>query len=109
MPTVPSPNIRFSPAEPSQAARLAVLIYESSQLTVDEAHREVEDLLAQFPVIYPTESTLRTALRGAALYKFSWFEGQWRAGLPVPSIGPDTTPPSSTTSTATICLMRKQL
>jgi predicted nucleic acid-binding protein len=47
---------------------------KSSLLTVDEAHREVEDLLAQFPVIYPTESTLRTALRGAALYKFSWFD-----------------------------------
>lgn len=47
---------------------------KSSLLTVDEAHREVEDLLAQFPVIYPTESTLRTALRGAALYKLSWFD-----------------------------------
>jgi predicted nucleic acid-binding protein len=47
---------------------------KSSLLTVEEAHREVEDLLAQFPVIYPTESTLRTALRGAALYKLSWFD-----------------------------------
>jgi predicted nucleic acid-binding protein len=46
----------------------------ASLLTVDEAHREVEDLLTQFPVIYPTENTLRTALRGAALYKFSWFD-----------------------------------
>ena len=43
-------------------------------LSVDEAHREVEDLLAQFPVIYPTENTVRTALRGAALYKLSWFD-----------------------------------
>jgi predicted nucleic acid-binding protein len=43
-------------------------------LSVDDAHREVEDLLVQFPVIYPTENTLRTALRGAALYKLSWFD-----------------------------------
>lgn len=43
-------------------------------LTVDEAHREAEDLLMQFPVVYPTETTLRTALRGAALYKLSWFD-----------------------------------
>jgi predicted nucleic acid-binding protein len=43
-------------------------------LTADEAYREAEDLLAQFPVIYPTEITLRTTLRGAALYKLSWFD-----------------------------------
>lgn len=43
-------------------------------LSVDEAHREVEELLVQFPVIYPTENTVRTALRGAALYKLSWFD-----------------------------------
>lgn len=43
-------------------------------LSTDEAHREAEDLLMQFPVIYPTEATLRTALRGAALYRLSWFD-----------------------------------
>lgn len=43
-------------------------------LSIEEAHREAEDLLVQFPVIYPTETTLRTALRGAALYKLSWFD-----------------------------------
>lgn len=43
-------------------------------LTIEEAHREAEDLLMQFPVVYPTETTLRTALRGAALYKLSWFD-----------------------------------
>lgn len=43
-------------------------------LTTEEAHREVEDLLVQFPVLYPTETTLRTALRGAALYRLSWFD-----------------------------------
>jgi len=43
-------------------------------LNNDEAHREVESLLDQFPVIYHTENTVRTALRGAALYKLSWFD-----------------------------------
>ena len=45
-----------------------------SLLTLDEAQREVEDMMVQFPVIYPTENTLRTALRGVALYKLSWFD-----------------------------------
>lgn len=45
---------------------------ESPLMTPEEAHREAEDLLGAFPVIYPTENTLRTALRGAALYKLSW-------------------------------------
>ena len=47
---------------------------DSPLLSLDQAHREVEEFLAQFPVIYPTESTVRTALRGAALYKLSWFD-----------------------------------
>lgn len=42
-------------------------------LTPDEARREMEELLMQFPVLYPTEHTLRTALRGAALYQLPWF------------------------------------
>ncbi len=46
----------------------------SSLLTKQEAHREVEDLLAQFQVIYSTENTVRTALRGAALYQMAWFD-----------------------------------
>lgn len=47
---------------------------KASLLSVEEAHREAEELLVQLPVIYPTETTLRTALRGAALYKLSWFD-----------------------------------
>lgn len=43
-------------------------------LTPDAAHREAEDLLMQFPVLYPTEAVFRTALRGAALYKLSWLD-----------------------------------
>lgn len=45
-----------------------------SLLTLDEAHREVENMVTQFPVLYPTENTLRAALRGAASYKLSWFD-----------------------------------
>lgn len=43
-------------------------------LTMEQAHREVEEMLTQFPVVYPTETTLRMAIHGAALYKFSWFD-----------------------------------
>ncbi len=43
-------------------------------MTLDEAHREAEDLLSAFPVIFPSENTVRTALRGAALYKLSWYD-----------------------------------
>jgi predicted nucleic acid-binding protein len=47
---------------------------QASLLTKAEAHREVEELLAQFVIIYPTDNTLRIALRGAALYQMSWFD-----------------------------------
>lgn len=43
-------------------------------LQTADAHREAEELLEQFTVVYPTPLTLRTALRGAALYKMSWFD-----------------------------------
>lgn len=39
-----------------------------------EAHREAEELLRQFRVLYPTESVLRLAIRGAAAYQLSWFD-----------------------------------
>lgn len=45
-----------------------------SLLAAEDAHREVEDMLTQFRVVYPTETTVRTALRGAALYRLSWFD-----------------------------------
>lgn len=47
---------------------------KASLLTEEEAHREVDEMMAQFQVVYPTQNTLRTALRGAALYKMSWFD-----------------------------------
>jgi predicted nucleic acid-binding protein len=56
------------------AAVTRPLAGRSSLLTTEEAYREVEEMLRQFAVIYPTEATLRTALRGAALYRLSWFD-----------------------------------
>lgn len=43
-------------------------------LPVAEARREAEELLATFGVLYPNESVVRTALRGAAMYELSWFD-----------------------------------
>ena len=43
-------------------------------LPVAEARREAEELLATFGVLYPNDSVVRTALRGAAMYELSWFD-----------------------------------
>jgi predicted nucleic acid-binding protein len=43
-------------------------------LAPEEARREAEELLAQFPILYPTEEVVRTALRGAAAYQLPWFD-----------------------------------
>lgn len=45
-----------------------------SLLTREDAYRETEDLLNLFPILYPNESVVRTALRGAAVYGLSWFD-----------------------------------
>jgi predicted nucleic acid-binding protein len=39
-----------------------------------DARREAEELLNQFPVLYPNEAILRLAVRGAAAYQLNWFE-----------------------------------
>lgn len=43
-------------------------------LDLAEARRETEELLAQFPVLYPTDGVLRSAIRGQATYQLSWFD-----------------------------------
>lgn len=43
-------------------------------LTPDEARREAEELMAQFPILYPNAPLLRIALQGAAAYHLSWFD-----------------------------------
>lgn len=39
-----------------------------------EALREAEELLNQFPILYPNEALLRDAVRGCAAYQLSWFD-----------------------------------
>jgi predicted nucleic acid-binding protein len=43
-------------------------------LTADEVFREAEELLIGFPILYPDEQMVRTALRGMATYRLSWFD-----------------------------------
>lgn len=39
-----------------------------------EVTEEVEELLGQFELLYPTEDVVRLALRGLAAYQLSWFD-----------------------------------
>lgn len=43
-------------------------------LSPSEARREVEELLSQLEILFPTEDLVRTALRGAAAYQLSWYD-----------------------------------
>jgi predicted nucleic acid-binding protein len=56
------------------AAVTRPLVNNQSLLTLDEARREAEEFLAEFTILYPNESLLRLALRGAAAYQLNWFD-----------------------------------
>jgi len=43
-------------------------------LPLRDAIREAEELLSQFEVLYPNETIVRAALRGASAYQLSWFD-----------------------------------
>lgn len=43
-------------------------------LATSEAVQEAEELLQQFPVLYPTADVLPLALRGMATYQLGWFD-----------------------------------
>ena len=43
-------------------------------LPLADARHEVEELVAQYPVLYPTREVVMTALRGTATYGLSWFD-----------------------------------
>ena len=43
-------------------------------LSPTDAHREAEGLLRKFPVVYPNEDILITAIRGVSTYGLSWFD-----------------------------------
>ncbi len=45
-----------------------------SLLSEEDARREAEELLAQFTILYPTESLVRSAIRGWATYRLPWFD-----------------------------------
>ena len=47
---------------------------EDQLLDVADACREAEELMAQFPILYPNDTVLRMALRGTATYGLSWFD-----------------------------------
>lgn len=46
----------------------------SPLLEADSAAVEAESLMRSFPVLYPDEEVLVTALRGASTYGMSWFD-----------------------------------
>jgi predicted nucleic acid-binding protein len=63
------------------AAATRPLKGSTSILPVDEARREVEEMLSQFEVLYPDEEVVRIAVRGAAAYGLSWFDAHmWAYG-----------------------------
>ena len=43
-------------------------------LSLPDAAREAEEIMMQFPVLYPTAEVVRLALRGAAAYRLPWFD-----------------------------------
>lgn len=47
---------------------------ETRLLSDVDAVREAEEILAQYPVLFPNDAVLRTALRGFAAYGMSWFD-----------------------------------
>jgi predicted nucleic acid-binding protein len=47
---------------------------EGPLLSQSEAVQEAEEMLAQFPILYPTAEVFRLALRGMAAYQLGWFD-----------------------------------
>ena len=56
------------------AAASRVRVGSRPLLAPDEARHEAEELMAQFPILYPNAALVRTALQGAAAYQLSWFD-----------------------------------
>lgn len=46
----------------------------SPLMTLADATRQAELFMAEFPILYPNEHLFRTALRGMATYRMSWFD-----------------------------------
>ena len=43
-------------------------------LSLDEARQEVEELMTQFPILYPNAAVVHSALLGSVAYRISWFD-----------------------------------
>jgi predicted nucleic acid-binding protein len=43
-------------------------------LSQEEATLQAEGFMTDFPILYPNEQVFRTALRGMATYRMSWFD-----------------------------------
>jgi predicted nucleic acid-binding protein len=43
-------------------------------LIEEEAIRQTEGFMLEFPILYPDQRLFRTALHGMAAYRFSWFD-----------------------------------
>jgi predicted nucleic acid-binding protein len=56
-------------------------------LSFEKARLEAEQLLAQFPVLYPDRAVLITALRATAMYGLSWFDAHLWAYAEVNGVG----------------------
>jgi len=56
-------------------------------LALDDARREAEDLLRQFPVIHPDDRVVRTALQGMAAYGLSLWDAHMWAYAEVHELG----------------------
>ena len=50
------------------------LLHGRPLLEPADARREAEELLMEYPVLYPNEQILRLAIRGAAAYDLPWFD-----------------------------------
>ena len=47
---------------------------EKPLMTTIDAIREAEEILLEFPILYPDEAMLRIALQGMAAYLLSWYD-----------------------------------
>jgi predicted nucleic acid-binding protein len=56
------------------AAVTRPLIDGAPLLSREDALREAEELLTQFPVLYSNDAVVRTALRGAGAYRLPWVD-----------------------------------
>lgn len=60
---------------------------ETQLLDPADARREAEEMMAEFAILYPNETVVRTALRGAAAYGLSWFDAHLWAYAEVYGLG----------------------